>query len=417
MLKISAFKGILIKSLSEARLPTRSLYEKYSSSLSSEQSTDSLFNCPKRQLAKIIHHYNQKENTPVGFLYKDKIWPLYEQLGSDYEFSETEFRAILKITPFSSVSDDIKVERIQELISRMIKRGFNPRGDGLIALIHAYSRYPDAIDKIEALLYNWTHSPPQTKRVYNQLLCIYARVHGAEVAEKWFDSLIGTMIYTEKGSKKEVLRPLIKDGGIYVQLIKMYCEEGILIITKQKDNPVMAIKKFKELFSRFDQSNHSGALSRIFNMLLKNEKHYELLAWYSASKALYMYLDETCYFKVIRAILHDAFSRNSFIPWEELLKMILEVYPEYNKSTNLIDKIKIEDQDEIQSLISALDLNKIEIKNTDSWYASNDESLASDEPLTGVDISLGDNLDDKEPSDNNHSSVNMSSISGKNTFD
>ena len=46
------------------------------------------------------------------------------------------------------------------------------------------------------------------------------------MAEKWFDSLVGTMIYTEMESRSQSLRPLIKDGGVYCQLIKMYCDDG-----------------------------------------------------------------------------------------------------------------------------------------------------------------------------------------------
>jgi hypothetical protein len=82
------------------------------------------------------------------------------------------------------------------------------------------------MDKIESLLYSWKHSPPQTKRIYNILFRIYARIHGTEIAEQWFDSLIGTMIYTEIGVKAQTLRPLIKDGGVYTQLIRSYCDEG-----------------------------------------------------------------------------------------------------------------------------------------------------------------------------------------------
>ena len=124
------------------------------------------------------------------------------------------------------MEEEIKVERVQEVISKMISLGFNPGGDGLNSLIASYASLPHAIDKIEGLLYSWKHSPPQTKRVYNQLLCVYGKIHGAEIAEKWFDSLVGTMIYTELGLRSKALRPLIKDGGVYCHLIKMYCEEG-----------------------------------------------------------------------------------------------------------------------------------------------------------------------------------------------
>lgn len=195
-----------------------------------DQESQLLFECPRKEFHKCIVSYNfqkERKNYAMGFVYKDRIWGLYDKLSKDYKFTENELRAVLQLLQFSSVEEDLKLERIQHIIDKMISLGYNPGGDGLMALISAHSTRANAIDKIEGLLYSWKHSPPQTKRVYNTLLRVYARLHGTEVAEKWFDSLIGTMIYTETGVKRQSLRPLIKDGGVYSQLVRMYCDEGI----------------------------------------------------------------------------------------------------------------------------------------------------------------------------------------------
>ena len=188
-----------------------------------------IFNCPRKEFSKYINNYRlAADNGNYGsvFVIKDKIWSLYSEIKDNYEFGEIELQTLLNLLPYSSVEEDLKVQRVQEIIDKMIEMGYNPGGDGLCALIIAHSSSSNAMDKIESLLYSWKHSPPQTKRIYNILFRIYARIHGTEIAEQWFDSLIGTMIYTEIGVKAQTLRPLIKDGGVYTQLIRSYCDEG-----------------------------------------------------------------------------------------------------------------------------------------------------------------------------------------------
>lgn len=190
-----------------------------------------MFDSPRKEFSKYINNYSlaaANGNYGSVFVIKDKIWNVYSEIKDNYEFTETELKTVLNLLPYSSVEEDLKVQRVQQIIDKMIDMGYNPGGDGLCALIVSHSTSANAMDKIEGLLYSWKHSPPQTKRIYNILLRVYAKIHGTEIAEKWFDSLIGTMIYTEIGLRSQSLRPLIKDGGIYTTLIRSYCDEGNL---------------------------------------------------------------------------------------------------------------------------------------------------------------------------------------------
>lgn len=359
-----------------------------------------IFNCPRKEFAKYVNMYHLAQDTDSYgsiFVFKDRIWTLYSEIKDDYEFTEYDLRTILKVLPFSKIEEDLKLKRVQEIIDKMINLGHNPGGDGLIALINAYESSPNAMDKIEGLLYSWKHSPPQTKRVYNMLLRAYAKIHGTEVAEKWFDSLIGTMIYGESkksGKRAHALRPLLKDGGIYTQLIKMYCEEGIFL-HNILGNVVMAVKKFNEMFNKFDQSNRNGSIGRIMLSLIKEGRNYEAIAWYTTSKMYYMYMDETGYSKVFRAIILYAFSKNVFITAKDIISMLGELGPEWKVDENEISSMKTDNSD-IAALISDLNVDTV-LENqspSSSLYYSQDNCLEAEPTIeNAVDFKKSDKMD------------------------
>ena len=137
----------------------------------------------------------------------------------------------------------------------------------------------------------------------------------------------------------------------------------------------MAIKKFKEMSKRFDQSNRTGAMGRIMNLLNKKRKFYEVLAWYTTSKRHYLYMDETSYFKVIKAVLFFAFSQNAFITSKDLIKMLSVFGSKWELSENEKKERKAADNSEIESLVCSL--KKVEVVDVeqDRWYYSKENCL------------------------------------------
>jgi hypothetical protein len=159
-------------------------------------------------------------------------------------------------------------------------------------------------------------------------------------------------------------------------------------------NLPMAIKKFNEMFRKFDQSNRNGSLGRIIILLIKDSKFYEALAWYTSGNMYHMYFDETGYHKVFRGILFYAFSKNVFISAKDIIKMLGELGPEWKLEENELSG-ENKDDSAIETLISDLNVDKVveHQAKTSSLYYSQDNCLDTEQTIeSALDFEGSDEL-------------------------
>ena len=164
-------------------------------------------------------------------------------------------------------------------------------------------------------------------------------------------------------------------------------------------NLVMATKKFNEMFNKFDQSNRNGAIGRIMLALIRDGRHFEAIAWYTTSQMYYMYMDETGYSKVFRAIILYAFSKNVFITAKDIINMLGELGPEWKVDENEISIMKTDNAD-IAALISDLNVDTV-LENqspSSSLYYSQDNCLETEPTIeNAVDFKKSDKMEANVP--------------------
>ena len=256
----------------------------------------SLESNPVSKFKTLIQRFYAEENVEGyiasnNYIYRERLWKLYKQLPPGEVLSCEQYMVLLKIAPFTRTSPTEQIARTKEIIELMLEQGFSPGEPGLLALLYAFQRSPDASEQIDHLLQTWSHSPTQTKSVYHVLLQVYAKRVGTEKAEQWFDSRIGTVVYSDWNGK-QTLRPLVKDESVYGQLIKHYSAERKL---------GLAVQKFRELHQSRPRYP-VRSLNRVIYGFAKAGDLKAAVAWYYAARSFNIEPDRLTFETILSAV-------------------------------------------------------------------------------------------------------------------
>lgn len=229
---------------------------------------------PLQKLEQLVDHYYQERLTdgyiPVNnFVYRDRLWALYEQIPKDTVLTAEQYHALVSIAPVSRTSPEKAVERIESVLKKMVYQGYAIGERALVSLLFAYKGQPNARDKVETLLAQWPHSPTQTSGVYHVLLQVYAAQVGMTKAESWLNSKIGTLVYSEYDGRR-VERPLIKNEPFYGTIMTGYAIEGKFD---------MAVLKLREFLST-NPRHRTRVVNKFLYALVRNGKHKEAISWF-----------------------------------------------------------------------------------------------------------------------------------------